>query len=308
MIFDLQRYSTHDGPGIRTLVFLKGCSLACRWCQNPESRSPKPDILLDRRQCIEGCQLCSQACPAILRDSEGIQLSRSALKADDMERLRGLCPSEALQVCGVPAVEVMLADPSGKEPFRSVDVVSFGCQGRFAGEGVSGYLHACAYLVQLLRLDGGAQTLMVPMVEQVMARCGQAPEAWLVDGGFVGHEQIEQASQHTVVYGPVPEPKDKTVDPHQAKATDSPAVGAWRERMGTDEAKEIYKKRAATAECVNAQSRNRGLQQFPVRGLAKVTCVVLLFALAHNLMRMADLAPQLLGIGAGTSSVPGIGL
>ena len=42
---------------------------------------------------------------------------------------------EALQVCGVPAVEVMLADPSGKEPFRSVDVVSFGCQGRFAGEG-----------------------------------------------------------------------------------------------------------------------------------------------------------------------------
>jgi len=100
MIFDLQRYSTHDGPGIRTLVFFKGCSLACLWCQNPESRSPKPDILLDRRQCIEGCQLCCQACPAILRDSKGIQLSRSALKADDMERLRGLCPSEALQVCG----------------------------------------------------------------------------------------------------------------------------------------------------------------------------------------------------------------
>ena len=68
---------------------------------------------------------------------------------------------EALQVCGVPAVEVMLADPSGKEPFRSVDVVSFGCQGRFAGEGVSGYLHACAYLVQLLRRDGGAQTHLV---------------------------------------------------------------------------------------------------------------------------------------------------
>ncbi len=100
MIFDLQRYSTHDGPGIRTLVFLKGCSLACLWCQNPESRSPKPDILLDRRQCIEGCQLCSQACPAILRDSQGVQLVRSALGSQDMERLRGLCPSEALQVCG----------------------------------------------------------------------------------------------------------------------------------------------------------------------------------------------------------------
>ena len=69
---------------------------------------------------------------------------------------------EALQVCGVPAVEVMLsADPSGKEPFRNVDVVSFGCQGRFAGEGISGYLHACAYLVQLLRLDGSAQSHLV---------------------------------------------------------------------------------------------------------------------------------------------------
>ena len=68
---------------------------------------------------------------------------------------------DALRLCGVPAVEVMLADPSGKEPFRSVDVISFGCQGRFAGEGVSGYLHACAYLVQLLRLDGGAQTHLV---------------------------------------------------------------------------------------------------------------------------------------------------
>ena len=51
--------------------------------------------------------------------------------------------------------------PQRQGAFRSVDVVSFGCQGRFAGEGVSGYLHACAYLVQLLRLDGGAQTHLV---------------------------------------------------------------------------------------------------------------------------------------------------
>ena len=68
---------------------------------------------------------------------------------------------EALQLCGVPAVEVMLQDPSGRESFRNTDVVSFGCQGRFAGEGISGYLHACSYLVQLLRLDGSAQSHMV---------------------------------------------------------------------------------------------------------------------------------------------------
>ena len=154
---------------------------------------------------------------------------------------------------------------------------------------------------------GSDQGQMAPMIEQVTARCGQAPEAWLVDGGFVGHEQIERAAEQTVVYGPVPAPRDKTVDPHQPKATDSAAVAAWRARMGTDEAKALYKRRAATAECVNAQARNRGLQQFRVRGLAKVKCVMLMFALAHNLMRMVALAPELLGIGTGASATPGIG-
>lgn len=61
---------------------------------------------------------------------------------------------DALRCCGVPAVEVMLDEPSSKEPFRQVDVVSFGCQGHFIGEGPAGYVHACAYLLQLLRLDG----------------------------------------------------------------------------------------------------------------------------------------------------------
>jgi transposase len=153
---------------------------------------------------------------------------------------------------------------------------------------------------------GSDQGQMAPMLEQVTERCGRAPDAWRVDGGYVGHEQIDRASESTVVYGPVPEPKDKTVDPHQAKAGDSEAIAAWRQRMGTDEAKDIYKRRAATAECVNAQSRNRGLQQFKVRGVAKVKCVMLIFALAHNLMRMVALAPDLIGIGTGTSIIPGM--
>lgn len=61
---------------------------------------------------------------------------------------------DALRGCGVPAVEVMLDEPSPKEPFRQIDVISFGCQGHFIGEGPVGYIHACAYLAQLLRLDG----------------------------------------------------------------------------------------------------------------------------------------------------------
>ena len=98
--------------------------------------------------------------------------------------------------------------------------------------------------------------------------------------------------------------QDKTVDPHQPKPDDSPGVAAWRARM----AKAIYKNRAATAECVNAQSRNRGLQQFRVRGLAKVKCVVLFFALAHNLMRMASLAPEMLALGKVRLPCPESGL
>ena len=152
---------------------------------------------------------------------------------------------------------------------------------------------------------GSDAAQMVPMVEQVEARYGQTPESWLVDGGYTRHDQIDSVADKTVVYGPVPKPKDETVDPHQPKLGDSEAVAAWRERMGTEEAKEIYKQRAATAECANAQARNRGLQRLPVRGLKKVKCVVLLFALAHNLMRMAALAPELLGIGTGTSAVAG---
>ena len=68
---------------------------------------------------------------------------------------------DALRLCGVPAVEVLLSEPDEHEPFRKTDIVSFGCQGHFIGEGINGYLHAAAYLAQLLRLDGSAHTHLV---------------------------------------------------------------------------------------------------------------------------------------------------
>ena len=144
---------------------------------------------------------------------------------------------------------------------------------------------------------------MVPMVEQVSERCGSAAQEWLVDGGYPAHEQLDAVASYTTVYAPVQKPKDEATDPHAPKASDSEAVAAWRVRMGTEQAKTIYRERAATAECVNAQARNRGLIRLPVRGLAKVKNVVLLFALAHNVMRMFALAPELVGIGTGASSV-----
>jgi len=70
-------------------------------------------------------------------------------------------------------------------------------------------------------------------------------------------------------------------------------IAQWRQRMGTPEAKEIYKQRAATVECVNAQARNRGLQRLLVRGLEKVRAILLWFAIAHNVVRSLSLGAGL---------------
>lgn len=61
-VFNIQRYSTHDGPGVRTTVFLKGCPLRCYWCQNPESQSLKPVLMAKKDRCT-GCGRCVKACP-----------------------------------------------------------------------------------------------------------------------------------------------------------------------------------------------------------------------------------------------------
>ena len=167
---------------------------------------------------------------------------------------------------------------------------------------------------------GSDMAQLAPMVEQVEQRLGQAPEQWLVDGGFPAHEKIDEVAGKTELYAPVPKsklPKEQIkteveqavqevasavpVSEFDPKPGDSPAVAQWRTRMNTDYARELYRQRAATAECVNALARNRGLLRMPVRGLARVGCVVGLFVLAHNLMRTAELAPQLIGWGANPS-------
>ncbi|ADK79383.1 glycyl-radical enzyme activating protein [Sediminispirochaeta smaragdinae] len=62
-IFELERYALEDGPGIRTVVFFKGCNLHCLWCQNPESQQRRPQVLYYRKQCV-GCGKCIETCPA----------------------------------------------------------------------------------------------------------------------------------------------------------------------------------------------------------------------------------------------------
>ena len=99
MIFDIQRFSTHDGAGIRTIVFFKGCSLRCAWCENPESQTRGFELAYDERKCI-GCLECMK----VSQDGEiELENGRPRLhreRVDDPRKFEGICPSGALTVIG----------------------------------------------------------------------------------------------------------------------------------------------------------------------------------------------------------------
>jgi len=135
---------------------------------------------------------------------------------------------------------------------------------------------------------GGDMGLLTPMMKQIEVDYHQVPKMGMADGGYAGYDDIEASTAlGVIVVTPVREEdkkRKKGVDPFKPLASDSPALADWRTRMGTEEYKTLYKERAATAEWVNAQARNRNLQQFRVRGLKKVKCVGLWYALAHNVI------------------------
>ena len=100
LIFDIRQYSIHDGPGVRTTVFFKGCPLACRWCCNPESQAGQPELVWVRERCL-GCGLCLAACPR-----EALHAAADGGKVIDPQRCdrcgqcADRCPGEALNLIG----------------------------------------------------------------------------------------------------------------------------------------------------------------------------------------------------------------
>lgn len=137
--------------------------------------------------------------------------------------------------------------------------------------------------------EGSDAGQMKPMMDEIKANLGQAPQKLLTDGGFSTIQDIEATTQGgTTVYTPVKEEakqQEAGKDPFAPKAKDSPTIAEWRQRMGTEAAKELYKLRAPTAELPNARLRNQGVYQMGVRGLAKVKAALWWHVLALNLMR-----------------------
>ena len=156
VIFDIQRYSVHDGPGIRTVVFFKGCPLRCQWCQNPESLQRLAEIGFLPERCI-GCRKCEEACPegAILSGTKRIDRARCNVCGACIDT----CYAEALRVVGEEwgrdelLGEVSKDRPfyedsgggvtlSGGEPLLQIDFVEEFCSG-CREEGLSVAIETC---------------------------------------------------------------------------------------------------------------------------------------------------------------------
>jgi len=128
---------------------------------------------------------------------------------------------------------------------------------------------------------------MEPMVRQLEQNFQRLPEEYLADGGFSSRDDTTSLEQRDVkVYSPLKKEQtllDRGQDPYARQRGDSDEYYAYRQRMKTAEAKEIYKQRSSTAEFPNAGCRNRGLYQFRVRGLKKARTIAVWQALVHNL-------------------------
>jgi len=111
IIFDIKRYAIHDGPGIRTTIFMKGCPLSCWWCHNPEGVSPKPELMYFEFKCIH-CHTCVKVCP-----ENAISFDENETQQIDREKCTGCgvcasaCPTSALRLVGrVITVEELLTE------------------------------------------------------------------------------------------------------------------------------------------------------------------------------------------------------
>lgn len=208
-----------------------------------------------------------------LRQLSAVQATKERLKRTKAKRERKKV-TEARVSATDPDARVMKMADGGYRPAYNVQLATDATRGIIVGVAVVNQGH-----------DGGQGP---PVEAQVAERTGTHPVAYLIDGGYAQRETITDLTDRQVtVYAPVRPPRTTTSGRERStpRSDDTPAVMAWRQRMETEEAKRLYRLRAATAEWANAQARGHGLLPFTVRGLGKVLSVALLVTIAHNLLR-----------------------
>ncbi len=146
-VLNIQRMSTEDGPGIRTTVFFKGCSLRCRWCHNPESLSRHPQILWNERLCM-GCDTCIEGCPhQALRRAGSAGIVRDPDRCQQCGRCVDECPTEAMERVGdTRPVDELVAAALRDRPFfesSSGGVTLSGGEPAMQPEAARAFLRGC---------------------------------------------------------------------------------------------------------------------------------------------------------------------
>ncbi|MEZ6094647.1 MAG: transposase [Pirellulaceae bacterium] len=142
-------------------------------------------------------------------------------------------------------------------------------------------------------ISGNDHEQMEPMLDQIKENFAQLPQKMLVDTGFSGKAAVSRAEADGIeIYAPIhgKEAMEKRGnDPYARQRSDTDEYFGFRQRMATEQAQQIYKRRSAIAEFPNAEFRNRGLTQFRVRGQSRVLASTLLYALSFNFMRSITL-------------------
>lgn len=176
LIFDIKRYCINDGPGIRLTVFFKGCPLACRWCHNPESISPRIQKLFTVGKCI-GCGECVRICPvrACRMTSEGIVTDPALCTA--CGQCADICPTRATEMSGRwYGVDELLKKIEREIPFFDQ-----------SGGGVT--------------FSGGEPLLQSEFLKAVLQTCGRRGVHRAVDTcGLVARAVLLEAAAHTDLF------------------------------------------------------------------------------------------------------------
>ncbi len=164
MIFDIERNSYVDGPGIRTTVFFKGCNLSCAWCHNPESQSPHKQMMIHKDQCV-GCSKCRNVCPNHLES------------CDFCGRCTLFCPHDVREICG--------------KEYDIEEVVRTVLKDRTYYENSGGGVTA----------SGGECMLQIDFLEEFLCRCKQEGISTAVDtAGHVPFAFFERILPYTDLF------------------------------------------------------------------------------------------------------------